>query len=271
MRAFVRAIGLCGPGLATWPQAAAVLAGHVAYAGAYAGAYAAAGPACPQPHLLPAALARRASPTTRLALAVAGEALAGMTRPPAGLRSVLACAGGDAEALDGMLSALADHGQMSSPAQFALSGHGAVAGMLAIALGARGAATAIAAYDGSFAAGLLEAVTMLAEHGGAVLLIAYDRPPPAPLKAQRAVSAALAASLLLSGDERAPHHGILDATLVGAEPEDRLIDAGLERLRSTNPAARCLPLLEAVACGRRRSIVLPYLTDRRVLVIYDRC
>lgn len=74
--------------------------------------------------------------------------------------------------------------------------------------------TSLGAYDGSFAAGLLEAVTQVM--GGApVLLVTCDVPPPSPLAGSTPAAGPFAAALLL---------------------EDRMEQPELEALRTGSPA-----------------------------------
>ena len=57
-----------------------------------------------------------------------------------------------------------------------------------------------------------------------------------------------------------------DIALARGEREDRMRDKELESLRTGNPAARALPLLEAIARQEARRVVLPYLPDTRLAV-----
>jgi hypothetical protein len=45
----------------------------------------------------------------------------------------------------------------------------------------------------------------------------------------------------------------------------------LERLRSSNPAARSLPLLQRLAIGQTGQIALPYLPDTRLELDVEPC
>ena len=93
-------------------------------------------------------------------------------------------------------------GEGLSPADFSLSVHNALAGLLSIAEGAHAGHTAIAAGPDSFAAGLLEAVALLAAQPTArVLLVYYDDDLPAPfasLQNEAPVGALALAVLLVS-------------------------------------------------------------------------
>jgi hypothetical protein len=270
LRLHVAAIGLFGPGIAGWRQGRAILRGEAVPAA----------PCLPPFHRvrLPANEARRVTLSVRLALELAAEALDRQAAP--GLAAVFACSGGNAQALARILASLDDHAV--SPNQFAHVGHSAAAGYWSIATGQAAPATSIGAYDGSFAAGLLEAACQAVVEARPVLLVAADTPPPAALAGSRPVAAAFGVSLLLSVQPPAGGSPWIEpdpaagATPDGqAEPvpggEDRLADPALEALRRGNPAARCLPLLRLVALGRPGRVILPYLAGRPLVVHHGPC
>src|SRR5262245_27297816 len=80
LRVHVEAVGVLAPGLHDWATARAVLAG--------AQPFAATALTAPAPSSLPATERRRASPTVRLALAAAEQALAATPLPAAGMAMV---------------------------------------------------------------------------------------------------------------------------------------------------------------------------------------
>jgi hypothetical protein len=249
---FVYGAAVCAPGLPDWPAAAAVLRGTVPYR------------AQPLPALehsgLPANEQRRITPGIRLALHVAARASAPAAAARGGrLRAVFAASGGNAESLEAVLSAVTGPGLAVSPRHFAQMDHNAAAGYWAIACGRHRPTVSVSlgAYDGSFAAGLLEAVAAsLDDHQ--VLLVACDGPPPLPLQRCRAVTGAFAAAVLLGAGPPQSGGGIWSCRLVRSQAEDRCTDPALERLRLDNPAARCLPLLRLLAEGGSGGVVLPY-------------
>lgn len=253
---YLSGIGLVAPGLPDWSCASAVLAGRTRYREQPLAAYKSA--------LLPANERRRIGQAAKLALAAAEAALrdAGLERPPP---SVFASSSGDCDIVDKICSALLLPERPVSPTQFHNSVHNAPAGYWSIATGSRDASLSVSAYDGSFAAGLLEAVAWLTDSERA-LLVAYDQPPPEPLLQARPLLAPFAVALLLARQPDARSRWRL--RLMASEPqtEPTLEDAALERLRSGNPAARSLPLLQALACGVSASVVLPYLDHRSLQV-----
>jgi hypothetical protein len=122
--------------------------------------------------------------------------------------------------------------------------HNAAAGYWTIGVGAMQPATAISAYDASFAQGLLEALVQLQAGDEAVLLVAYDSAATGPLSAVSHSEGLLGAALVLS---RQPREGAtrievrLDAGT--AAPGD----GALARHARGNAMAPMLPLFDALA------------------------
>ncbi len=263
----VEGVGILAPGLAGWTTSRAVLAGERPYA------------AEPMPAtiatLLPANERRRTTATVKLALQVAQEAVAQAKSPQppfekgrwrsrgdfAVMRTVFASSGGDSEVLDKICTALTQPDRPVSPTQFHHSVHNTPAGYWAIATGCKQPSLSLSAYDGSFAAGLLEAAALALTEAARVLLVAYDLPLPFPLSERRAIVAPFAVALLLNPLATEQHQATLRLKRTTNEAADRLDDASLERLRAGNPAARSLPLLRAIA---RRVVGRVLLSDSGV-------
>ena len=264
----IRGIGLLAPGLASWPIAEAILRGDVAWESASA--------VLPPPARLPPAERRRAGPSIRLAMAVADEAVAHAAVDPQRLATVFASSGGEGSNCHVLCETLAGPDRQISPTRFTNSVHNAPAGYWHIAVGSRVASTSLSAYDGSFAAGLLEAATQVAATGAEVLLVALDVPYPEPLHALRPLPGPAGVALVLAPARAAGARArialeLVDATQAG--PLTPCTDANLDALRRTIPAAAALPLLEAVARRSGRSAVvlgyLPTLALRAVLAGAD--
>ena len=258
-RVAVEAVGLLGPGLGGWPQGAAILAGRAAYE--YA-------PTAIAPsELLPPAERRRASVPVNLTLAVGREAFAAAGRDPSVTAAVFASSASDGEILHRMCEALASPAREVSPTSFLNSVHNAAAGYWSIATGCREPLTSLCAYDGTFAAGLLEATVQASAEQRAVALICYDQPYPEPLHAARPVKERFAVALVIAPAPGERAMAAIDVRCVpsagSATPMD---DARLETLRAGNPAARSLPLLAALALRRPMEVLLPYLDDNQLAV-----
>ncbi|MFN4360868.1 MAG: beta-ketoacyl synthase chain length factor [Hylemonella sp.] len=246
----LQGIGVYGPGLTGWTQTADVLAGRQAYEPAPL--------QLPAPDALPAAERRRAGTTIKLAFAVGFEAIRQAGADASTLRSVFSSSGGDCDNCHAILETLASADRAVSPTRFHNSVHNAPSGYWSIATACRAATTSLCAYDGSFAAGLLEAATQVHSAQEPCLLLTYDTPYPGPLGAPRRISQPFGLALLLAPAAGAGTLARLDLALARQAPQ-RLDDAALDALRLGAPAARGLPLLQAIARGVPGQVVLEYL------------
>ena len=190
LTAWVRGVGLLGPGLSDWASGAPVLAGDAPYQPSAT--------VLPVPQALPPAERRRTGATVKLAIGVAQQAVAAAAIDPAQLTAVFASSGGDGSICHEICETLATDDRQISPTRFHNSVHNAAAGYWSIATGATAACSAICAYDASFAAGLLEALTQIAVSGAPVLLVAYETPYPEPLHAKRPLPDAFGVALVLT-------------------------------------------------------------------------
>lgn len=253
-------IGVLSPGFASWTEAEAVLTGLAPY----------------RDHGLPplerlrlsANERRRMSLAMRIALEVAEEALAGATIDPRSIASIFTCSGGNTDSLNKVLASLAE--RTVSPTQFAQVGHHAAAGGWSLVSGSPAPTSSVGSFDGSFAAGVLEASCQAATEQRPILLVAHDVPPPAVFRSARRVTCNFAVALVVAG-EHAAGRGRLHVSLVRHREETRLADPALEQLRLNNPAARALPLLRLIAAGESARVVLPYLDGLRLAIRYTPC
>ncbi|MGB6355427.1 MAG: beta-ketoacyl synthase chain length factor [Steroidobacteraceae bacterium] len=262
LSAYVSGLGVLGPGLANWPEAAAVLSGRQPYRPAPT--------VLPTPAMLAAAERRRVGRVVKLALAVALEATAQAGENPAELASVFSSSGGDGHNCHELCQSLSLPGREVSPTRFANSVHNAAAGYWSIGTGAMAESNVLCAFDASFTAGLLEALTQVAVDQIPVLLVAYDSEYPQPLHAKRPIPDAFGVSMLLTPQRRATSLARVDAALGGTEA-DRLPDPMLEALRCAFPAARSLPLLRLLAARNVGKAVLEYLDVSPMEVKIEPC
>ena len=262
LSAFIESVGLLGPGLADWPQAARMLAGDAPYLPEPT--------RLPPPAGLPAAERRRTGPFVKVALAVGHEAAAASGRDAATLATVFSSSGGDGQNCHAICETLASDERLLSPTRFHNSVHNAPAGYWGIATGATAAANSLCAHDASFGAGLLEAMCQVAVERSAVLLIAYDTSYPEPMRSVRPVPDAFGVALLLAPVASAASLAHIELTRSEAAA-DYMDDPALERLRASIPAARSLPLLAQLARGTPGCVRIDYLDRARLAVTVGPC
>jgi hypothetical protein len=181
---------------------------------------------------------------------------------------VFAASGGDGGNFHAICETLASDDPQLSPTRFHNSVHNAPAGYWSIATRAMAASNVLCAYDGSFAAGLLESLAQVSVDGAATLLVAYDTDYPEPLRHARPIADAFGVALVLAPESSGRTLARIEARLTDADAFT-FADADLEALRLSNPAARALPLLEALARGQASGVVLDYLDGTRLAVDID--
>ncbi len=252
---FIDGVGLLGPGIASWAAGRALLAGDGA-------GYSATPTVVPPPQRLPPAERRRAGTAIKLAMAVADEAVLQAAIDPSQLQTVFTSSSGDGQNCHGLCEVLATPAPLVSPTRFTNSVHNAASGCWHIAVGSRAASTSLCAYDGSFAAGLVEAMVMVQATGQPVLLVASDSPYPEPLHGKRTLPDHFGAALLLA-PVAGPH--TLAACTLDLLPGDAAIthcaSPALDALRRAVPAAAALAPLQAIARGQDgvHRVTLAYL------------
>lgn len=254
----VEGVSILAPGLAGWEASRAVLAGERPYLAEALPPLATT--------LLPANERRRITALVKLALHLAQEALVLAGRDPRDTRTVFASSGGDSAILDRICTTLSLPDRPVSPTHFHQSVHNTPAGYWSLATGCTQASTSLSAYDGSVAAGLLEAAALALAETAPVLLVACDLPPPFPLLAHRPLTAPFGMALVLNPLATGRRLAQLRVRPTAPEPATTLTDAGLEALRRGNPAARALPLLQAMACATPGRIILADDEDMAVSV-----
>ena len=250
-------IGLRGPGLADWASGQQLLRDPSSWQGSATVVSA--------PERLPSTERRRAGAVVKASIGVADEALAAVAvngaldgaldgaLNPATLPTVFTSSSGDPVNCHLLCEALAAPERLVSPTRFTNSVHNAPAGYWHIAAHSRAASTSLAAYDASFAAGLLEAAVQCSTTQAPVLLVACDAPYPEPLHTLRPLLDVFAVALLLR-PSGAPGRGLV--LRLGAAPASCCAEPGLEAVRRSIPAARALPLLQALAADSAADVVV---------------
>jgi Beta-ketoacyl synthase, N-terminal domain len=260
--AYVDGIGVLGPGLSGWPETAAILSGRRPYTSAPT--------VLPTPSTLPAAERRRTGRVVKVALGVALEATAAAAADAMLLPSVFSSSGSDGHICHEICEALSLPAREVSPTRFSNSVHNAPAGYWSIATGAMTEANALCAFDASFAAGLLDAMTQVNVDRRAVLLVAYDTEYPPPLHAKRPIPDAFGIALVLSPRLTPQSLARLEVALTD-EAFDTMREPQLEALRASIPAARGLPLLEMLALQGTGRTIIEYLDITRAGVRIEPC
>lgn len=256
LTAYLDGVGLLGPGLENWTSAQAVLSGQANYV---------AQPiVLPPPAGLPPAERRRVGVAVKVALAVAHEALAHAGRDARQMATVFSSSGADGDNCDAICKVLASDDRHISPTRFHNSVHNAPAGYWGIAAGAMTPATVLCAFDASFGAGLLEAMSQIAVDRVGTLLVTYEAPYPEPLHAKRPHPSAFGIALALM-PEPGPNSLARLVVEFTVAPADVLANPDLETLRQGIPCVRGLPLLQTLARGGG-TVVLDYLDPQRLAI-----
>jgi hypothetical protein len=252
MRVYVEGIGVRAGGLGGWAAAASVLTGSRGYVPAPLD--------LPSSPLLPANERRRVVLTVKLALLVGVEAFENAKRDPSETATVFASSGGDGETLHNILEGLASAELEVSPTRFHNSVHNAPSGYWTIATKAHEPTTSLCAHDASFAAGLLDAAVQATVDERPVGLIAYDLPYPEPLNAMRPIGSIFGVGMIITPAPSVAAFASLTITMErGSLPPTTMADPRLEAMRTGNPAARSLPLLEALARRADAKVVLNHV------------
>lgn len=246
-------VGLLGPGLTSWTDARSLLG--------CGGTPADLPTVVPVPQRLPAAERRRAGTAIKVALAVADAACADAQADPQRLATVFASSSGDGANCHALCEMLAGPDRLISPTRFTNSVHNAAAGYWHIAVASRAPSTSLCAFDASLTAGLIEACMQLTPGADPLLLVGSDTPYPEPLHTTRPLPDSFGIALVLgpADSPSLPAQARLRLDLVpasGDRPTTPCRHPRLDTLRRQIPAARLLPLLEALAAGRDDPVLI---------------
>ena len=211
----------------------------------------------PSPQLLAPAERRRAPDTVALALEVAGASVAAAGRQAADLPCVFVSAHGDLAINDYMSSTLVSTPAQLSPIKFHNSVHNAAVGYWTIGTGCMEASNSLAAYEHSFAAGLLEAAAQCAADQRPVLLVGFDIAAVGPLASVTTSRGLLAAALVLAPARSERTVAAFDWSLVSGPSAPPALQSDAARTLTDNAMADALPLFEALARGTSGDLNLP--------------
>lgn len=233
---YVEGVGLWSPRLGDFTALRALLAGD---APAIADGPAAA--------LLPANERRRAPENVRLAVEVAGQALAMSGHDPTALACVFASAYGDQAITDAICATLAHAPTELSPTRFYHSVHNAPAGYWTIATGCCAPSSAVCAGAHTFGAALLEAATQALAERRPVLLACSDIAGHGPLREITGCDHAFGCALLLTPVAGAHALARLRLHVADGHAAPTTPPATLAGEASGNPCTTALPLLALLA------------------------
>lgn len=211
----------------------------------------------PAPQVLAPAERRRAPDTVALALEVAAAAVAASGRQATDLPCVFASAHGDLSINDYMCSTLASDPTLLSPTKFHNSVHNAAVGYWTIGTGCMAASNSISAYEGSFAAGLLEAAAQCAADQAPVLLVGYDIPAVGALASVTTSRGLLAVGMVIAPERTARSVAAFDWSLASGPVEAAAPATDAAQGLAANPMADALPLFEGLARSEASALQLP--------------
>lgn len=262
LTAYIEGIGLIGPGLNDWASGRQILAGQQPYQSAKT--------VIPTPELLPAAERRRASDIVKLTLATSLQAIVEAGLQDENLPSVFSFSNGDGLNCHTICEMLASDDREISPTRFHNSVHNATAGYWSIATKTMATSSVLCAYDASFGAGLLDALTQVTVDSTRCILMASDTPYPEPMFSKRPIPDNCGIALVIAPQQSEKSIAQIQVSLTH-DDAFKFSDTALESLRIAIPSARGLPLLQLIAKGQAKSVVLDYLDDLRLMVEVQPC
>lgn len=236
----VLGVGAWGPGFNTWPELDAILRSEST-------AQALPEAIKPKPMLIPANERRRAPLPVKAAVEVSAQALTQSGLSATDVACVFGSGLGDTEITDYMCRVLASADQQLSPTKFHNSVHNAAAGYWTISTDCMKSANSIAGYDHTAGLALLEGVTQCTFQQEPVLITVFDTATSEGYRDIFPCRHSFAAAIVIAPSNAT---GLAQMTLTQAnhpESTPALRNPALENLRSENPAAQFLPVLNALA------------------------
>jgi hypothetical protein len=212
----------------------------------------------PAPSQIPGRERRRAPALVKLAVEVAHQACDMSGTQKTDVASVFCSAMGDSEIATYICQTLASPAKVLSPTKFHNSVHNAPAGYWSISAQNRAPSSSVAGSRNSFPVALLEASVLAATESRPVLLVAADIQVRGPYEGVYPIENPFGAGLLIQNqtdDTRRwsftlEHH-------VGNKNWPALKNPFLQELSETNPAARCIALIEAMGLQESAEIDWP--------------
>jgi hypothetical protein len=260
---YLQSVGVVAPGLVDWPSCRDVLTGKSNYRPEPIPRF--------NPSTLPVNERRRITPTIRLAMQSATEAIQESALEADKVATVFTTSNGDLDISDRICNALTLQERPVSPIDFHNSVHNAAAGYWSIGNHCHISSTSISAGHASFAAGLIESITQVLSENYPVMLVAYDQPPPEILANENTVAVPFSIALVFTRQPTENSLAELKTEIVDKQEIQSLNISSLEKIRLGNPEAHALLLLDLVAKNSVANCVLPYLDSGDLLVEYSPC
>ena len=263
---WIKAVSLLAPGIPDWATGTQILRGDLPYQNTPT--------ILPAPLGLPAAERRRASRVIKLCIALGTEATQSAGLAGKYLASVFSASNGDGHNIHAICEALAQPDRMVSPTRFHNSVHNAASGYWSIAAASMQASTVLAAFNATFAAGLLEAVVQANSSPVPILLLAYDSEYPEPIQSKRPMPDAGGIGLILTNVQDEQCLARIEINLEPTGSPTPMDNPALENLRRSIPALEGLPLLAHLARGKvgmATDISLRYFEPTQLVIAIQPC
>ncbi|MEO5624764.1 MAG: beta-ketoacyl synthase chain length factor [Dokdonella sp.] len=243
----VEGIGWWSPGLADWNAAAHALREDRLPEPCVAR---------PSASILPPNERRRAPDPVLLACDVGAQACAMAAHNPAELPCVFASSHGDIAITDDLCTTLAHEPLELSPTRFHNSVHNAAVGYWTMAAHCHAASSAISAWHGSFAAGLLEAAIQSHTEQTPVLFSAYDNALRGPLMDFIPGSVSFGVALIVNAQRSVQSVAELHLRHVAQSTQLTTTPEPWTMLAHATPMAASLPLFIALARKQQTHVAL---------------
>ena len=251
----IASVGICGPGLQGWDASAKILRGETPYV--------AADTDITSPTILSPLERRRASNTVKLALSVAQEAVERIGADPAQLPAIFASSQGESHVTHQLLESLAAPDPVISPTKFHNSVHNTAAGYWSIVVGSHTSCDSLAAGEHTFGAALLKAAVDIEVEHRPLLIVLFDAPFPEPMNQVYPLGPPFAAAMVIEPSAAANQicHVACSPAVAANSIATASTNPELKSILVDNPAGRSLAVLEAIAIGKRTSIVVAHAED----------
>ncbi len=265
-RIYIEAIGLVAPGMTGWKEGRAVLRCESPYVDRELERY--------KPSFLPPNERRRATSLVRLAFHACEDAIEQIpTRDLSQMGSVFCSSGGDHQIIDQICRVVTEPNPMVSPTQFHNSVHNSALGYWGIATKSRKPSTSLATGKYTFAAGLMEAFTMVVTEQLNTLFVCYETFPPEPLCYESDITKSFASAYVLAKEKTADSIASIEikAGTLSEKKETLCANKALETLRVSSAASLALPVLEKLANQEEGNVIMQLNAKQQLAINIKPC